>query len=428
MMKNLFLLIASITTFLYSCTTDNTNTTTVVPIAPSGLTATVVSTTQVNLSWTDNSTNESGYKIQRKTTGGNFADVGSTGVDITTFSDQGLTPNTSYTYRVYAFNAAGNSLQYSNEVTVSTNTINAINPPTVTTTSTTSITSTSAVSGGNVSSDGGANVTARGVCWSTSSNPTIALSTKTIDGIGNGAYTSNITGLTANTTYFVRAYATNNTGTSYGVELSFRTTNGTPVNLPSVTIGSQVWSSKNLDVTTYRNGDPIPQVTDQATWNSLTTGAWCFYNNDPSNGATYGKLYNWYAVNDPRGLAPQGWRIPTETDWNKVVKFLDPSSDTTCSQGCVQSTTAGGAMKRTILWTSPNTGATNSSGFSGVPGGFRSNSGTFFYNLTFNGIWWSASEFSSGNAWSHYLYYDNANENKTNKSKGYGFSVRVLRN
>jgi uncharacterized protein (TIGR02145 family) len=425
-MKPFFILLAALTVFLYSCTTDNTNTTTVVPIAPSGLTATVVSTTQVNLSWTDNSTNESGYKIQRKTTGGSFADIGSTGVDLTNFSDQGLSANTTYTYRVYGFNAAGNSLQYSNEVVVTTDPTNIMNPPTVSTTSVTSITATSAVTGGNVTLDGGANVTARGVCWSTSNNPTIALSTKTIDGTGNGSFTSNITGLAANTTYFVRAYATNSAGTSYGAEVTFRTTNGSAVNLPSVTIGTQIWSSKNLDVARYRNGDPIPQVTDPTQWANLTTGAWCWYNNDSATyAATYGRLYNWYAVNDPRGLAPQGWRIPTEGDWNRLVKFIDPASDTTC-RFCTQSSTAGGAMKSVTGWNAPNTGATNSSGFAGLPGGFRYFDGSFNFVGVY-GFWWSAGEFDATNAWYRYLSFSDASVIRSNGNKTYGFSVRVVR-
>ena len=124
----------------------------------------------------------------------------------------------------------------------------------------------------------------------------------------------------------------------------------------------QTWMLKNLDVDRYRNGDPIPKVTDPSIWTSLTTGAYCYYNNDSATyAATYGKLYNWYAVHDPRGLAPEGWHIPSDAEWATLETCLGGSS------------VAGGKMKETgtTHWTAPNTDATNSSGFAGLPGGFR---------------------------------------------------------
>jgi len=131
--------------------------------------------------------------------------------------------------------------------------------------------------------------------------------------------------------------------------------------LSSVQIGNQTWTLKNLDVSTYRNGDPIPQVQDNTAWANLSTGAWCYYLNNTANGTIYGKLYNWYAVNDPRGLAPNGYHIPTDAEWTTLTTYLGGS------------TLAGGKMKEagSSHWLSPNTGATNSSGFKGLPGGFR---------------------------------------------------------
>ncbi len=297
--------------------------------------------------------------------------------------------------------------------------------PTLTTTAATSISTITASSGGNITNDGGAPVSARGVVWSTSQNPTIELITKTNDGTGTGSYTSFMTGLVPNSTFYIRAYATNSVGTAYGTQVILNT----PIvdtTITSVTIGLQIWSNKNLSVARYRNGDPIPQVTNPTQWASLTTGAWCWYNNDSAAyAAIYGRLYNWYAVNDPRGLAPQGWRIPTDGDWNRLVKFIDPASDTSC-QFCTQSSTAGGAMKSVSGWNAPNTGATNSSGFTGLPGGYRGSSAAFS-SVGVGGAWWSAGEFDATRTWYRYLSGNNANVFRDYFNKTYGFSVRVVR-
>ena len=187
--------------------------------------------------------------------------------------------------------------------------------------------------------------------------------------------------------------------------------------IPSITICNQVWMQKNLDVSTYRNGDPIPQVTDASLWANLTTGAWCWYNNDSATyGATYGKLYNWYAVNDTRGLAPQGWHVPSDAEWSTL---------STCLGG---DAVAGGKMKEagTAHWGSPNAGADNSSGFAGLPGGYRDYDGTFL-NVGNLGVWWSSTEASTTFAWYRYLYYYSGIINRNSASKQDGFSVRCLR-
>ena len=291
--------------------------------------------------------------------------------------------------------------------------------PTITTTAVSSIGTTTASSGGVITADGGASVTQRGLVWSTSTNPTIALSTKTEDGTGTGTYTSALSGLIANTTYYVRAYATNSAGTGYGAEVSFAT-------LPpptEVVIGTQTWKIKNLDVTTYSDGTAIPQVTDATAWAALTTGAWCYYNNDSANGAIYGKLYNWYAVagihdtdaaTPNKILAPTGYHIPSDAEWTTLTTFLGGES------------VAGGKMKATTLWSSPNTGATNSSGFTGLPGRYRSSGGTFD-GIGTNGFWWSSSEYDAALAWFRNLNYNNGSAGRGYGNKSYGFSVRSLR-
>jgi uncharacterized protein (TIGR02145 family) len=195
---------------------------------------------------------------------------------------------------------------------------------------------------------------------------------------------------------------------------------------PTVNIGSQTWMQKNLNVSKYKNGDIIPQVTDATQWANLTTGAWCWYNNDSLNYSKYGKLYNWYAVNDPRGLAPQGWHVPSDGEWNKLVKYLDGSADTSCTiNPCSQSNTAGGSLKETGLsnWNSPNSGATNISNFTALPSGYRYSYGTFF-NVGGGLNWWSSDCFN------RYLGYDQGNifRGFGQDQKSAGFSVRALRN
>jgi uncharacterized protein (TIGR02145 family) len=176
---------------------------------------------------------------------------------------------------------------------------------------------------------------------------------------------------------------------------------------------------KNLVVVTYRNGDVIPQVADQTAWESLTTGAWCHYNNDPANDTIYGKLYNWYAVNDPRGLAPQGWHIPTSAEWQCFSISLGGEF------------VAGGKMKTTgtSRWKSPNTGATNESRFAGLPGGYRcgKNSCGGFGQIGDGGYWWSTSEKGSDYALHRGLISASASLASSYGSKGSGFSVRCLR-
>lgn len=163
----------------------------------------------------------------------------------------------------------------------------------------------------------------------------------------------------------------------------------------TVIIGTQEWMKENLKVSKYSDGTPIPQVTDPIAWSNLTTGAWCYYNNDSSVGSTYGKMYNWYAVagiwqaesNPPtlaqiasrKSLAPSDWNVPSVADWSLLFNYLGGIS------------IAGGKMKEAGLnhWLDPNTDATNSSGFTGLPGGYRGASTTNIgQNLTGTGHWW----------------------------------------
>ena len=242
--------------------------------------------------------------------------------------------------------------------------------PVLITTSLSAVTTTSATTGGNIPDDGGAPITARGVCWNTSASPTIGNS-KTTDGTGIGIFTSSITGLTANTTYYVRAYATNSIGTAYGDEAVLKTFTGTVTDFDgnvyyTVTIGSQVWLAGNLKTVKYNDGTDIPLVTDKTAWGALTTPGYCWLNNDKAtNKDTYGALYNYYVVdpaaNGGKNVCPTGWKVPTNDEWTALTTYLNGEA------------AAGGKLKEagTAHWQTPNTGATNETGFTALPAGGR---------------------------------------------------------
>jgi uncharacterized protein (TIGR02145 family) len=194
---------------------------------------------------------------------------------------------------------------------------------------------------------------------------------------------------------------------------------------PVVNIGSQIWMQKNLSVSRYRNGDIIPQVSNPSQMTNLTSGAWCWYNNDSANyGSIYGKLYNWYATIDPRGLAPEGWKVPDEHDWNILSKNIDNTADTNCVD-CIQSYSSGGKLKALVQWNSPNLGASNSSGFSALPGGRTYGSG-FFDAGNFGG-WWNSSYYYSNIVMIRTVEYNNPNFSKRQVYGYWGYSVRCLK-
>jgi uncharacterized protein (TIGR02145 family) len=201
-----------------------------------------------------------------------------------------------------------------------------------------------------------------------------------------------------------------------------------PKTYEEVTIGSQVWMLKNLDVTKYANGDPIPQVTDPTKLADLTTGAWCYWENNSANGEIYGKLYNWFAVNDPRGLAPAGWQVPSDDEWKVLEMHLGMALAEADGSGW-RGTDEGGKLKEagTEHWKEPNEGATNESGFTALPGGrYRKQDGVW-HNLHYSGIFWSSTASSSGSAWLRILQGNAADiERKTGLNYDV-YSVRCIK-
>jgi len=193
-------------------------------------------------------------------------------------------------------------------------------------------------------------------------------------------------------------------------------------------IGNQTWMAENLKVTHYRNGDAINNVTDATEWINLTTGAYCNYDNNTSNVGTYGRLYNWYAVNDNRNISPEDWHVPTDEDWKEMEMHLGMSQSEADAYEW-RGTDEGGKLKETGInhWNSPNTGATNESGFTALPGGFRHGYDGHFSSMGSNADFWSFTEGGSSNSWGRGLYYSSSSVARNYYYKPYGFSVRCVK-
>lgn len=330
----------------------------------------------------------------------------------------GLGTHTKYYVRAYATNQNGTS--YGNQVTFTTN---AGDLPVLTTVPVTLITPYSAKSGGNITSDGGSSIPIKGVCWSTSPNPTI-YDTKTTDGPGNSSFSSILACLTPNTTYYIRAYANNDAGTAYGNELSFTTSqvvSGQVYDIDgnlyhTVIIGTQEWMVENLKVTHYRNGTPVTYKSSFDDWCSITKGVYCDYLNMPDTSLVYGKLYNWYVVSDTNNIAPVGWHVPSDSEWTVLSDYLGGL------------TLAGGKLKETGFshWKSPNSFATNETGFTALPGGSKACNGST-YSLHEFGFWWSTHVNLSGSAGYCRMWSNYGNLDKYHSSKTFGYSIRCVK-
>ena len=342
----------------------------------------------------------------------------------------GLTANTTYYVRAYATNSAGTG--YGNEVTFTTNQVALA---TVSTSDVYYITATAAFSGGIVQDDGGDDVTARGVCWSSTDQfPTKGINSTT-DGAGHGEFASNIRGLSPNTTYYVRAYATNSAGTAYGVTFSFTTEKkdssvifnddlnyGTVTDVElniyqTIRIGDKIWMAENLRTTRFNNGSEIWLIADKNTW-STTYGepAYSWYNNSQDTyKPVYGALYNWGVVESGM-VCPTGWHVSTRDEFNALLAYLGGQPGN------------GGELKEVGLshWAPPNTGATNGSGWTGVPGGLIDMYGTFSAH-GLDGYWWSSTIDYPGYAFYGTLEYNSALFTVKSTHMQSGMSIRCVK-
>ncbi len=300
----------------------------------------------------------------------------------------------------------------------------------ISTTEISQITDSSASGGGNISTESVSEVIARGICWDTAPYPTVE-DDKTSDGAGIGDFVSVITGLEPSTNYYVRAYAININGTYYGNQVSFLTDttdtgqgSNTVTDIDgniyhTVTIGTQVWMIENLKVTRYQNGDTIIHASDSASWENLgLTGGFCYYDNDTTLANTYGNLYNWFAVHDRRGVAPEGWRVPTDADWTVLTDYL----------GGLE--IAGGKLKEngTSHWQSPNSGATNETGFRALPGGYRK---SVFEGLGSVGYWWTSTPTTQNlptRSFSRSMAYNDSFVSRFSNFHEQAMSIRCIKN
>jgi uncharacterized protein (TIGR02145 family) len=332
----------------------------------------------------------------------------------------GLSEGTTYYVRAYATNEVGTA--YGNELTFTTNEVTGA---VLTTTEVSALTSTSAVVGGNITDDGGGNITARGVYWGTSPNPTV---NKTTNGTGTGDFTSNLTGLSDGTVYYYRAYATNSSGTTYGQEFSFIT----PVTdiegnvYETVKIGDQVWMAENLKTTKYNDDAAIPLVTENDAWIALTEDAYCWANNDETTYKDlYGALYNWYAVATEK-LCPEGWHVPTDGEFSAMEISLGMTSEQASGTGW-RGIDEGKKLKNDTGWKEGKNG-TNISGFSALPAGYRAYATGISEGLGIITYFWSATFLDENIAVYRMLDENYDQVNRTGTYKRAGKSVRCVKN
>lgn len=410
------------------------------PLVPTLNTLTTTSIAQTSATVGGNVTSDGGAPVtergvywgisQNPETSGTKLLIGSgTGTFSTTLA--GLIANTNYYIKAYAINSQGSG--YGDQVSFKTSQNIVI--PIVSTTSVTTFTSNSATVGGNVSSDGNATVTERGVYWGTSQNPETT-GTKLQIGNGTGSFSNSLTGLSPNTTYYIKAFAINSQGPAYGSQQLFTTLNSSGSTTVTdidgnvyntVTIGTQVWMKENLKVTKFRDGTPITNVTADGTWVGLTSGAYCDYNNDVTNVAIYGRLYNFYAVVDSRNLCPSGWHVPSDTEWKTLEMYLGMSQTEADKYDTWRGTNEGGKLKETgtTHWTNPNNGATNSSGFLGLPGGQRGGYGNFG-SIGIEAQWHTSTP-TGGDGYRRSLYNSLSTINRYSTWKLCGYSVRCIK-
>ena len=352
--------------------------------APTNLQAEVLNDSEIILTWTQEETRISGFRISRKAGNGTYTQIAELGENVTEYTDSGLSLDTDYTYRVKAYtdmNESGNSI--SEVITLYYDCLSVFMG--------TAAEDCSGECNGTAVEDcsGECNGTAVEDCNNDCNGSAFANSCEYCIG-GNTGLDESYCGI-----------VTDIDGNEYG----------------TVLIGNQVWMSENLKVTKYKDGTAIPTGHSNSDWSNLSSGAYAVYDDDDVNTDTYGFLYNWYAVDDSRIIAPDGWHVPTDDEWTTLTDYLGGTS------------VSGGKMKETGTehWSSPNTDATNESGFTALPGGYRYFNGNYIHQ-GYSGYFWSSTEYNGrGSAWYRLLYYDGSDVSRSNYYKECGFSLRCVR-
>lgn len=375
----------------------------------------------IKLTWSSHSVNFSGFRITRSVNNGTIINIGDFSKNINQFVDTNIVGGQQHVYTIYSYAGNNESYSLSTQVTPMLQASVLTNSPSL-------IGTKNATFNGSITSNGGSQITERGFCWSLNQNPTV-LNNKVINQSGLNNFNEVLIGFNASTTYYVRAYAINNLGISYGNQQIFSTLGyGSVTDIDNnvystITIGSQVWMVTNLKTTKYKNGVSIPNVT--TSWYNLQTPSYCWYNNDISNKNIYGALYNFYAVQTDN-LAPIGWHVPTNNEWLILINYFGGYS------------VAGGKLKTTGFsnWASPNTYATNESGFNGLPGGNVASVqfSNFCNGINNEGNWWSSTLVNGGYAYYINLSYQHGQTNGYSGSNQplsdylkIGFSVRCVK-
>ena len=387
--------------------------------APSDLTASSLSDSEIQLTWTDNTGYESGFKIERND-GSGFTEIGTVLADVTEYTDTGLTFAQSYTYRVAAYTSANTSSW-------------------ATITAATEFPAPSDLTARSVS-DSEIQLT-----WTDNTDYETGFKIERDDGSGFsdvGSISEDVTEYTdsglnfgESYDYRVAAYTASNTS-----DYSATVTATTPLvdwdgnTYGTVKIGNQVWMAENLKVTHYRYGTPITHESDNTAWENLSTEAYCIYNNNASNEVdTFGALYNWYAVDATlHNLAPEGWHVPTDDEWKQLEMYLGMSQSEADVSGLYRGTNEGSKLAGSAdLWDSgnlENNSEFGTSGFTALPGGYRYYGSGYYYSMGYAGYFWSATEYGSTTAWNRLLGYDtSAILRNYSNDKRYGLSVRLVR-
>ena len=291
--------------------------------------------------------------------------------------------------------------------------------PTVTTNEISEISFYTAKSGGVITSDGGSKIKYFGICWSRTPNPVVELRTKTNYDTGSTSFKQNIKVDKDSTIYYVRAYAVNSFGVGYGEQRVFRTkpedaTDPEGNVYRSVVIGGKTWLRDNIKATKYRDGSPIITGLDATAWSASVTGAYANYDNATGNSAAYGRLYNFYAVADPRGLCPADWHVATDSEWSNLENAVGGGS------------IAGYALKSVSAWDTLAVAAKDPFQFSAVGAGFVSSTGNQFQGLRNVSRFWTSSEVDAFGSWSRVIERTNNISLKNNSVKTDGYSVRCV--